>query len=471
MPAPDLNPDPIDWSFNEALKVNAENIGPFKKKSDGNPETTLGDFSRLWNYLGIASESSPDTKKNQTSVVVEHAVASDEYDFDFTLALETKSNRTKKKVAQGDAISRPDKCHNEKKGDVKGLLSKQDTTSQDRKKIIQHFLNITQTTPARASKRPNAERSEGVRFKSDDEGMTSKDEGLAKALLATNKKAASRPNKVPQSAWIFQPEKDGSSRLHSGYGFEDLNDVFKVKSKAQLIDQLLSDFPKDSTSLKAVTGPTRFSIFAPRAHQPQIFVFIDISNIKISLQHRLKRNRELDEQTRISAKNLQFYSLSLILERGRNAARRCLVGSRPLRELKEAESCKYECKLLERVDKPYDPTISSGRGNTSGSDHATHRRRGEQAVDELLNMCMLESLLDHEPATLVLASGDAAVGEFSAGFLRTVERALERGWQVEVASFASHTSNAYFRAMFRERWKKRFQFIDLEPYAELLAAK
>lgn len=80
---------------------------------------------------------------------------------------------------------------------------------------------------------------------------------------------------------------------------------------------------------------------------------------------------------------------------------------------------------------------------------------------------MLESLVDTDkPATIVLATGDAAEAEYSGGFLRMVERALQKGWSVELVSFAMNTSFAYKRKEFRAKWGAQFRTINLEDYVE-----
>jgi hypothetical protein len=82
---------------------------------------------------------------------------------------------------------------------------------------------------------------------------------------------------------------------------------------------------------------------------------------------------------------------------------------------------------------------------------------------------MLESIVDtDEPSTIVLATGDAAVAEYSGGFMRMVERALQRGWCVELVSFSLVTSYAYRRKEFREKWGYQFRLIELDPYVEEL---
>ncbi|KAF9978868.1 hypothetical protein BGZ73_008869 [Actinomortierella ambigua] len=70
--------------------------------------------------------------------------------------------------------------------------------------------------------------------------------------------------------------------------------------------------------------------------------------------------------------------------------------------------------------------------------------RGEQCVDELLHLKMLETLLDCEPGVMVLATGDGAPSEYGGGgFYDVVKRALDRGWLVEIFSWEEQLSGCY----------------------------
>ncbi|CZS98002.1 uncharacterized protein RAG0_06897 [Rhynchosporium agropyri] len=226
-----------------------------------------------------------------------------------------------------------------------------------------------------------------------------------------------------------------------------------------------------------------------------IHVFVDLSNIMIGFFARIKQNRQIPREARIKQPPFAFHSLAMILERGRKVARRVLAGStisnvysqsakRPP-HLDEAKNCKYEMNILERVSKPQSLTPNSmkkkrGTGSgyvTSGYSSASESvsinfKTQEQAVDEILQMKMLESLVDYEkPSTIVLASGDAAEAEYSGGFFATVERALSKGWKVEVVAWSQGVSQEYRRKGFLERWKSSFKFIDLDDYAEELFAE
>ena len=91
-------------------------------------------------------------------------------------------------------------------------------------------------------------------------------------------------------------------------------------------------------------------------------------------------------------------------------------------------------------------------------------------MDEILHLKILESLIDYsdKPSTIILATGDAAEAEYSGGFLRMVERALEKGWMVELVSFKLNTSSLYRRREFRNKWGAMFKWIQLDDYVEML---
>lgn len=200
----------------------------------------------------------------------------------------------------------------------------------------------------------------------------------------------------------------------------------------------------------------------------------------IGFHDALKLARGLSITTRIRRQPISFHNLSLILERGRPAAKRVLVGSDNFPAITEAKLIGYETNILERVHKAKELTprqkkfrnANGTSGQSSGSEtNATHapEKWVEQAVDEILHLKILESIVDaREPSTIVLATGDAAEAEYSQGFLKMVERALEKGWKVELVSFKHNTSGAYKRKDFRTRWAQQFKIIELDEYVEEL---
>lgn len=199
----------------------------------------------------------------------------------------------------------------------------------------------------------------------------------------------------------------------------------------------------------------------------------------VGFHDSVKVSRNISVATRIRRLHMSFSNFSLIMERGRPAAKRVLVGSDRLPSIDQAVTLGYEANILDRVHKvkratPRPSKFRMGHGSQLASNGpetvgAAGNRWVEQGVDEILHLKILESLLDtDEPATIVLATGDAAEAEYSGGFMRMVERALQRGWTVELVSFSQVTSNAYRRKEFRTKWANRFQMIGLDGYVEEL---
>ncbi len=189
-----------------------------------------------------------------------------------------------------------------------------------------------------------------------------------------------------------------------------------------------------------------------------------------------------------------FEAFARVLERGRSVALKITAGSavdnadraRWPEYMREAESCGYEMNILNRVTKTVLPKTGGTyrrnlRGSaaaaatdfTSSSDDAFstgHQKQGEQAVDEVLHLKMCQSVLDYEPSTIVLATGDAAEAEFSDGFLKNVERALRRGWCVELLSWRLNISSSWRRLLSANpEWADRFRIIELDDFAAELA--
>ena len=227
--------------------------------------------------------------------------------------------------------------------------------------------------------------------------------------------------------------------------------------------------------------------FGPIAASP-IHVFVDLSNIIIGFYDRLKLDRGVPLTKQVRPPPFFFEGFRRVLERGRPVARRVLAGSTYYgidrskwpAYMREAEQCGFEMNILSRVAKISPKTFyNRGHRSTNGwttsdqysSDEATtsnQMKLGEQAVDEILHLKMCHSFLDHEPSTIVLATGDAAQAEFSDGFLKHVERALARGWCVELLAWRKNISAAW-RALERNPlWTGHFQLIELDPLVDEL---
>lgn len=260
--------------------------------------------------------------------------------------------------------------------------------------------------------------------------------------------------------------------------------------KIKLINQLAQQYQTEAKYLK--NSGLQEPAFSPlNTSSIGVHVFIDMSNISIGFHDCLKAARGIPIETRVKRIPMDFHNLSLVLERGRPAAKRILSGSDRTSAVDQAATCGYETNILERVHKQKTPTpkrrtpkkngggyASSGlsHGETSGSETPAYNynvsKWSEQAVDEILHLKMSHSILDAEkPSTIVLATGDAAEAEYSDGFLRMVERALNRGWMVELVSFRMNTSSLYKRHEFRNKWGNMFKWVQLDDFVESLIAE
>ncbi|KAL7272734.1 hypothetical protein RUND412_004450 [Rhizina undulata] len=238
-----------------------------------------------------------------------------------------------------------------------------------------------------------------------------------------------------------------------------------TERKKILMQKLMAMFPADTASL---LGTPNLSGLNPK--NTDIHVFVDNSNVLIGFYERIKKARGFRKLQAVRQPKLSFHALTLILERGRKVAKRVLVGSSPVAPaVLEARGLGYEINILERVLK--ERPIKRGQNPaSSGSESAskTGKRKVEQAVDEVLHLKILESLVEGPPSTIVLVSGDAAVGEYSPGFFKAVERCLALGWMVEVVSFKTNLSRLYRDAEFRNKWGSNFRTVPLDGFVEEL---
>jgi hypothetical protein len=94
----------------------------------------------------------------------------------------------------------------------------------------------------------------------------------------------------------------------------------------------------------------------------------------------------------------------------------------------------------------------------------------EQGVDELLQLKLHQAIADVDDpppkATIVLATGDGNVGQFSDdGFLGPVRTALKKGWKVELYAWEDGLSSAWKKEFGKGPYKDRFRIIGLEQFA------
>ena len=292
-------------------------------------------------------------------------------------------------------------------------------------------------------------------------------------------------------AWLSSPTilRRSSTKVANPIGKENL--AVASAKKQKLMKMLHEKFVDERQFLDSISV-VRHNGINDLAITEGIHVFVDSSNIMIGFHDALKLSWGLPIYSRIPRQSISFHNLSLVLERGRPTAKRVLVGSDNLAAVAEARSLGYEISILDRVHKAKELTPrqrrfrdgnngtgtgtgTSGQSGGSGSETpgtASAKKWVEQAVDEILHLKILESVVDaKEPSTIILATGDAAEAEYSAGFLKMVQRALEKGWKVELCSFRHNTSGAYRKREFRSKWSGKFKIVELDDFVDVLCAE
>jgi hypothetical protein len=224
-----------------------------------------------------------------------------------------------------------------------------------------------------------------------------------------------------------------------------------------------------------------------------IHIFIDLSNIIIGFYDSMKESRGIPVNKRVLAPGFSFKNFDTILTRDRNVAKRIVAGSmnnsynkRWPAYMLQAQELKYEMNILQRVPKPSSPVrkrrqksghreldsaVSAVSGpDTSGDDRlAGPLKHGEQGVDELLHLKILQSAMDAaSPGTMVVATGDAAHAEYSDGFKKNIERVLGFGWNIELYGWKRNISSAWREPEFADRWGHQFKIIELDQFCEEL---
>lgn len=216
-----------------------------------------------------------------------------------------------------------------------------------------------------------------------------------------------------------------------------------------------------------------------------VHVFVDLSNITIGFYDTLRASHKIPATRRMKAPKFSFDQLALILERGRNVAKRVVAGSldstyarRWPTFMQEAKELEYEMCIMQRVAKAVVPNknkrlstiepewTASDANSSSDEVFLGQLRQGEQGVDEVLHLKMLQSVLDDKPGTAVLATGDAAEAEFSDGFKKNVERLLSNGWNVEIIGWSKGISKAWKEPEFAAQYGDRVRVIELDPFVE-----
>ncbi len=83
---------------------------------------------------------------------------------------------------------------------------------------------------------------------------------------------------------------------------------------------------------------------------------------------------------------------------------------------------------------------------------------GEVAVDEQIQLAMLERVCDVGPQTMILLTGDGSGYNQGKGFIKQLERAATKGWRIEVVSWDIGCNGAL-----RQFAKDKGRYRALEP--------
>jgi hypothetical protein len=214
-----------------------------------------------------------------------------------------------------------------------------------------------------------------------------------------------------------------------------------------------------------------------------LHIFVDLSNILIGLKKFIDEHPHLamrgaptpTKSTPARTPGLDFDTFSLLMERGRPAAKRFVLGSWPIhrsdmfnRTLGKARKRGYETTIWQKVQRlPEGPQLMKPSGP-----QRTLPKAGagwmEQGVDEGIQLKMADSLLFEEPQVMVIATGDGAKSTLGPGFAKYVEKALELGWHVELLAWSKSASLKYRDVNWQFQWQGRFRFVDLGDFAQHL---
>lgn len=173
-----------------------------------------------------------------------------------------------------------------------------------------------------------------------------------------------------------------------------------------------------------------------------VHVFWDNSNIWISLQN-LCRDRE---NVPTAALRVNLKALEDFVVRDRKTGLKVIAGSYPPEcddLISYAKTLGYDTTFMQRVDD----------GN----------RIREQGVDMSLHVRMYETLLDSDkPEVMALLTGDSGIDpESKTGFIKIVERALKKGWTVEVYAVKDSLSQRNYQPLLDEfEDKLQIEYLD-----------
>ncbi|KAL9603703.1 MAG: hypothetical protein Q9219_001022 [cf. Caloplaca sp. 3 TL-2023] len=477
-------PDPNTNEYSSPSPSPEKIVTPTFSPNQSPPKSDLGNFDKLWAFLGQPLDLPP---PEVPSLPEDYVRA----DIDENAKLHLTIN---KGVRWRDDTEGGELADVEEAGDRSTLAG---LTKQQRKKLRRKERKAARGERANSEVLPTSSSGDESEIEFRDSKRPSDRRAVIHQILHGSIRTTEDGSPTPKgvtgrvtlpinlAAWpVAKPHTAGTSprsRAHTGTQAAIVSEAAKKERlMRKLKERFIDDRPLlDSLSMKTFTSTDNTGL------KEGIHVFVDASNIMIGFHDSLKLSRGLSIHARLRRQPLSFDRLALILERGRPASKRILVGSDNIDAMEEARRIGYEINILERVQKAKeltprqkrfssranDNTVANGTSGGSGSE-TTAALKGkwvEQAVDEILHLKILESVVDAKaPSTMVLATGDAAEAEYSPGFLRMAERALEKGWKVELVSFRKNMSGSYKRREFRTRWKGRFRILELDDFLEEL---
>ncbi|KAJ9604130.1 hypothetical protein H2200_011653 [Cladophialophora chaetospira] len=495
--------DSLSWDLDDAIKLlsnlsftshdnrpSHESIFHLNEAHNArnNVDGSLGDFSALWDFLG--SPQRP--HESQAAELIK-------YEINDEAVAEVDLNHLNKGVRWRDEVDGADLEDNVEPVNDKATAAynrnqKRAARRAKAKEKAAHLASSTtlDKTASDTTDHDSGEELESLRRSPDRRAVIDSILGRTRPGVHDNSSPPTSPS--PPKAEIRTPKREPPVSNPFIWSIQNTpspsknavitprDNLIPRERKQALITELIRQHAEEKKYLKNA-GLLEPAFTPLNVSSIGIHVFVDVSNISIGFHDCLKLARGMSRDARLRRVPLSFHNFSLVLERGRPAAKRVLVGSDKYPAIQQAKSIGYETNILERVHKAKELTPrqkkfqSRSGGETSGSEtnagfpSATSgpQKWVEQAVDEILHLKILESLIDaKKPSTIVLATGDAAEAEYSGGFLRMVERALEKGWCVELVSFKLNTSSLYKRREFRSRWGQMFKLIELDPFVEFL---
>jgi hypothetical protein len=216
-----------------------------------------------------------------------------------------------------------------------------------------------------------------------------------------------------------------------------------------------------------------------------IHVFVDFTNILYGFQQYVSR-RGFRGEFKVG---LAFDSLALLLERRRPVAKRVVAGGSQFANYAwMAKSAGYRTHVLRPVLKPLEKReqvriaqkqvsqAESGEVDQSWKPEDekntpilidnVYWQWQEQCVDEILHLEIATSMLESDPGTMVIATGDGARAGHSKGFAHYAEMALRKGWKIELFSFKDSRHSIWNQL--KKSYKGQVSMITGEDFFEYL---